>query len=101
MPGIEGKILIVDDDLTLRALLSTLLKASNFQADAVADLAEMKKAIRRRTYDAVLLDLMLGDEESLSAIPILVMNDIPESAKVVSSDQPSPWMDMGTASSTH
>ena len=72
MPGIEGKILIVDDDLTLRVLLSTLLKASNFQADAVADLVEMKKAIRRRTYDAVLLDLMLGDEESLSAIPILV-----------------------------
>ncbi len=72
MQGIEGKILIVDDDVTLRILLSTLLKASNFQAEAVADLAEMKKAIRRRTYDAVLLDLMLGDEESLSAIPILV-----------------------------
>jgi len=72
LSDIEGKILIVDDDLTLRVLLATLLKASNFQADAVADVAEMKKAIRRRTYDAVLLDLMLGDEESLSAIPILV-----------------------------
>lgn len=72
MPGIEGKILIVDDDLTLRVLLSTLLKASGFQADAVADLVEMKRAIRRRTYDAVLLDLMIGDEESLAAIPILV-----------------------------
>jgi len=69
---IEGKILIVDDDLTLRVLLSTLLKASNFQAEAVADLVEMKKAIRRRTYDAVLLDLMLDNEESLSAIPFLV-----------------------------
>jgi two-component system response regulator GlrR len=72
LPGILGKILIVDDDVTLRMLLSTLLKASNFHADAVADLDEMRKAIRRRTYDAVLLDLMLGDEESLSAIPVLV-----------------------------
>ena len=72
MPSTEGKILIVDDDITLRALLSTLLKASNFQADAVADIVEMKRAIRRRTYDAVLLDLMIGDEESLSAIPIIV-----------------------------
>ena len=72
MPVFEGKILIVDDDITLRALLSTLLKASNFQADAVASLVEMKRAIRRRTYDAVLLDLMIGDEESLSAIPIIV-----------------------------
>jgi DNA-binding NtrC family response regulator len=72
MPSTEGKILIVDDDITLRTLLSTLLKVSNFQADAVADLVEMKRAIRRRTYDAVLLDLMIGDEDSLSAIPILV-----------------------------
>ncbi len=33
--------------------------------------------------------------------PILVMKEIPDSAKVISSEQPAPWMDLGTASSTH
>ena len=34
-------------------------------------------------------------------IPILVMKEIPENAKVISSEQPAPWMDMEADSSTH
>jgi DNA-binding NtrC family response regulator len=67
-----GKILVVDDDVTLRKLLESKLEASGFQYDSVADLTAMRKAVRERSYDAILLDLMLGDEDGLSAIPFLV-----------------------------
>lgn len=72
MADFYGKILVVDDDVTLRKLLEATLEASGFQCDSVADLAAMRKAIRERSYDAILLDLILGDEDGLSAIPFLV-----------------------------
>lgn len=60
------KILVVDDDLRLRDLLNRYLNDQGFTVKAVANAAEMDKALNRELYDLLVLDLMLPGEDGLS-----------------------------------
>ncbi|HKO58958.1 MAG TPA: response regulator [Thermoanaerobaculia bacterium] len=53
------RILIVDDDPGVRALLVALLRHRGYGYDLAADGEEAVCHLRRASYDAVLLDLML------------------------------------------
>jgi two-component system phosphate regulon response regulator OmpR len=60
------RILIVDDDARLRNLLERYLDEQGFAIKAVADAAQMDRALTREHFDLMVLDLMLPGEDGLS-----------------------------------
>lgn len=77
------KILVVDDDARLRALLQRYLEEQGYTVKAVADAEQMDRALSRELYALMVLDLMLPGEDGLSicnrlrsggnAIPIIML----------------------------
>lgn len=63
---VKTRILIVDDDLRLRALLQTYLEQQGFQVLGVGSGEQMRRALTREAVDLVVLDLMLPDEDGLA-----------------------------------
>src|SRR4030088_2552031 len=61
-------ILIVDDERGIRETLSAVLRDEGFTADAVATGEECLKAIARRAYGCVLLDVWLPGINGLETL---------------------------------
>ncbi|HMS07364.1 MAG TPA: response regulator transcription factor [Burkholderiaceae bacterium] len=57
--------LVVDDDPQIRALLADYLGTFGHAVTAVGDGRGMRQALARASFDVLLLDLMLPDEEGL------------------------------------
>ncbi|MCL1926538.1 MAG: sigma-54 dependent transcriptional regulator [Syntrophorhabdaceae bacterium] len=53
-------VLVVDDEQSLRQLLSIFFKKDGFEVDTASSLAEAEKAIEEKAYDLVLTDLRMG-----------------------------------------
>ncbi|WP_018410569.1 osmolarity response regulator transcription factor OmpR [Methyloversatilis thermotolerans] len=62
----KRKILVVDDDARLRALLERYLGEQGFTVKGVSDSAQMDRALARELYDLMVLDLMLPGEDGLA-----------------------------------
>jgi two-component system OmpR family response regulator len=62
----DKRILIVDDDPELRALLRDYLGGNGFAVDLAEDGAAMRKAMAAAAPDLVILDLMLPGEDGLA-----------------------------------
>lgn len=60
------KILVVDDDLPLRIMLSDYLSGEGFYVKAVANPLEMDEALSQQSYNLAVIDLMLPNEDGLS-----------------------------------
>src|SRR6476659_34640 len=60
------KILVVDDDVRLRDLLSRYLTEQGFQITALADASHLDRKLQRDPPHLVVLDLMLPGEDGLS-----------------------------------
>lgn len=60
------KILVVDDDARLRALLQKFLEDDGFVVRACHDGKQMDKLIQRELFSLIVLDLMLPDEDGMS-----------------------------------
>ena len=60
------KILIVDDDLRLSALLKRYLESHQFLVSTVADGSQMDRQIEQHEFHLIVLDLMLPKEDGLS-----------------------------------
>ncbi len=79
----KKKILVVDDDLRLRDLLSRYLTEHGFAVKVVSEAPGMDKALNMERFDLLVLDLMLPGEDGLSicrrlrgtknAIPIVML----------------------------
>jgi two-component system OmpR family response regulator len=76
------RLLVVDDDDELRALLQTYLGEQSFAVMTVADGPTMRAALAAESFDLVILDVMLPGEDGLalcrelrakSRIPILML----------------------------
>ncbi|EKE77535.1 two-component system response regulator OmpR [Gallaecimonas xiamenensis] len=59
------KILVVDDDMRLRALLERYLVEQNFQVRGVANAEQMDRLLERENFHLMVLDLMLPGEDGL------------------------------------
>lgn len=62
----QSKILVVDDDLRLRALLERYLKEQGFYVRSAADGEQMDRLLAREMFHLIVLDLMLPGEDGLS-----------------------------------
>ncbi len=63
---IGKRILLVEDDPEIRALLSTFLEREGFAVDVAEGGKAMDEVLGQRTPDLVVLDLMLPGEDGLS-----------------------------------
>ena len=62
----QVKVLVVDDDARLRALLQRFLEEEGYAVKAVGDAQQMNRALAREIYSLMVLDLMLPGEDGLS-----------------------------------
>ena len=73
------RILVVDDDLHIRRLLSRILSIEGYAIETVADAQAMWRAFRTRTFDLIILDLRLpGADDGLAvAGQLRTESDVP------------------------
>jgi two-component system OmpR family response regulator len=72
------RLLIVDDDDDMRAMLTTYLQRQGFAVVAAADGAGMLAAVQGKRIDLIVLDVMLGDESGIDICQRLRReNDVP------------------------
>src|ERR1700753_4498415 len=64
-PPAMPRLLLVDDDLRLRALLETYLQREVFQVALAANWRQMERVLRDSHVDLIVLDLMLPDRSGL------------------------------------
>ncbi|MCX6110832.1 MAG: sigma-54 dependent transcriptional regulator [Proteobacteria bacterium] len=67
-----GRILLVDDDESITRFYETFLTAAGFIAHSCHDLKTAKDLLTQYYFDAVLLDLHLGDEEGIGGLPFVL-----------------------------
>ena len=66
MPDSAGRILILDDEAELRALLQRYLTAQGYAVRAVSDPVQLDRLLARESFDVLVLDLMMPGEDGLS-----------------------------------
>ena len=61
----NAKLLLIDDDIRLTAMVGDYLRANGYDVDTAGSLATGRNRLRAGTYDALVLDLMLPDGDGL------------------------------------
>lgn len=79
----EGRLLVLDDEADLRAMLQRYLGENGFSVRTVADAQQMQRLLQRERFDLLVLDLTLPGTDGLSVcrdlrasgetIPILML----------------------------
>ncbi|WP_019520259.1 osmolarity response regulator transcription factor OmpR [Faucicola boevrei] len=65
-PNISQRILVVDDDARLRALLQRFLEDDGYVVRTAHDGNQMDKLLQRELFSLIVLDLMLPNEDGIS-----------------------------------
>ena len=61
----NGKLLLIDDDDRLTAMVGDYLRTNGYEVDVAATLASGRALLREGGYDVLVLDLMLPDGDGL------------------------------------
>lgn len=64
---IRLKILVAEDNVVNQKVISNILKRLGYRADIVADGLEVLEALRRQSYDVILMDVQMPNLDGLSA----------------------------------
>lgn len=64
----KARVLLLDDDLSMQKLMSTLLRRAGYRVDVVSEGAQAIAKIGQEEYHALLLDLMTPTEGGLTVI---------------------------------
>ncbi|HEX7438358.1 MAG TPA: response regulator transcription factor [Caldimonas sp.] len=59
------RLLLIDDDARLAAMVTDYLGRAGFEIETAASLAEGRRSLLERSFDALVLDLMLPDGDGL------------------------------------
>jgi two-component system nitrogen regulation response regulator NtrX len=86
MEAMSGRILIVDDTDSVRHAIGEILDDEGYQTVLAADGGAALEELRRRTFDLIILDLVLPDRDGLELLDLLHL-DHPELPVVVVSGQ--------------
>ena len=79
----KPKILVVDDEWSMRELLQHLLTLSGFDVILAADEEEFRKAVFLEKPDAIILDILLGDTDGTDLYKRLLKEGLNEKVPVV------------------
>jgi DNA-binding response OmpR family regulator len=88
----KTRILAADDEPAYRRLIKQSLEMSDYQVDVATDAADARRMIDQDTYDLLLLDVRMPDEDGLalcrhirrnSAIPIIMLTALSEEEHIV------------------
>ena len=82
----KKRVLVVDDDRTLRHALVTLLEAAGFSSLGVADGAAALAQIRKNSFDLIILDLGLPRVSGLDVLAEIQKAESPPKVIVVTAD---------------
>ena len=91
---IQNKVLIADDEPTLRQLLQTNLMLEGFDTCEAKDGAEALRAVEEEAPDVMILDIMMPIVDGLQVLDALEQTGPPVvvlSAKVATADQRLGW----------
>jgi two-component system phosphate regulon response regulator OmpR len=61
----DAHLLVVDDDVRLRALLQRYLSSNGFRVSAAADAAEARALMKSMAFDLLIVDVMMPGESGL------------------------------------
>ena len=76
--AMTGRILIIDDDQRLAAMVAEYLGEAGFRVTRAATARDGEQRLRRETFDALVLDLMLPDADGLEVCRrVRDMSDVP------------------------
>ncbi|MEX0760750.1 MAG: response regulator transcription factor, partial [Tistlia sp.] len=64
----SSRILVVEDDAQVRAMVSTLLGRAGYRVEAVPRARDMRRAVAEGGVDLVLLDVLLPDGDGFEAL---------------------------------
>ncbi|HVR38436.1 MAG TPA: response regulator [Thermoanaerobaculia bacterium] len=70
----EARVLVVDDDSSIRRLLGTIIRRENLEVDCVADGAVAIEKLQECEYDVILLDLMMPRVDGFEVIDYIKTN---------------------------
>lgn len=83
----KGQILIVDDDKVIRSLFKDILESEGYGTELVQDVSEAEKALSRKLFDILIVDVVLPQASGLVLlkivreralnIPVIIMADQP------------------------
>ncbi|HEY5377128.1 MAG TPA: response regulator [Polyangiaceae bacterium] len=76
-------VLIVDDSLTVRMDLSEAFEGAGFRPILAATLAEARLALARESIAAVILDVILGDEDGIDLLREIRVSESPQAPFVL------------------
>jgi DNA-binding response OmpR family regulator len=65
------RVLVADDDQSIRQLVGTVVRREQFEVDCFADGLEAIEALKRRRYGIILLDLMMPRADGFEVIQYL------------------------------
>lgn len=71
-----GRILVVDDQKNWRELLKILLEKDGFQVTTVESFGECQDTLQRITFDLVILDLRLVDQDTFNVEGLALLHEI-------------------------
>jgi two-component system phosphate regulon response regulator OmpR len=63
---VKTKILVVDDEPDLRALLQRYLSQHGFEVRTLPDASQIDRLLQRESFDVLILDIMMRGEDGLS-----------------------------------
>jgi two-component system nitrogen regulation response regulator NtrX len=64
----SARILVVDDEANIRALIDEILSEEGYEVTTAADAKEAREARKRQDYDLVLLDIWMPDTDGISLL---------------------------------
>ena len=71
-----SSILVVDDERGIRALCSDVLGRAGYEVEAVDSAAGALAAVARRSFDLILCDINLPDQDGVSLLPRLLTGEV-------------------------
>src|SRR5260221_10246700 len=67
----SGRILVVDDEPAIRALLKKIIERRGFTVDGARDGAEAIELVRKHRYNLILVDLMMPNVNGFELVDYL------------------------------
>ncbi|MGI8990904.1 MAG: sigma-54-dependent transcriptional regulator [Bryobacteraceae bacterium] len=64
----KGRILVIDDEADIRESLETLLSLEGYSVDLAQNATEGERRLESKSYDLVLLDLMMPDKSGMEVL---------------------------------